>query len=174
MTPKPSAGPSASPSASPTSTGSHSNGSSSNGSGPSSVGAAAAKPVSGPANCPSGRVTGEYEEFTVAKVADADPDEGEQTKWRVQATGFVVNETARAVRDIRVNVTLHTDSAEADGEGMTIGKWVGRGTTAAWRVVFDEYESKNEPDEDDVHFSVSGWSWGEPSLTQCPTPGWSS
>ncbi|MGH2758149.1 MAG: hypothetical protein ACRDKJ_01145 [Actinomycetota bacterium] len=119
-------------------------------------------------------MTGEYIDFTVSKVADADPDEEEQTKWRVQATGDVRNETARAVRDIRVNVTLHTDSAEAASEGMTISKWVGRSTTAAWRVVFDEYESRNEPDEDDVSFSVSGWSWGEASLAQCPTPGWSS
>lgn len=119
-------------------------------------------------------MTGEYVDFTVSKVADADPADEEEAKWRVQATGMVLNETARAVRDIRVNVTLHTDSAGADSEGMTIGKWVGRGTTADWRVVFDEYESRNEPDEDDVSVSVSGFSWGEASLAQCPTPGWST
>lgn len=94
--------------------------------------------------------------------------------WRVQATGTVLNQTAQAVRDIRVTVTLHTDSAEADSNGTTIGGWVGKGTSADWRVVWDEYESRNEPDEDDVRFSVSGWSWGEGALAQCPTPGWSS
>jgi hypothetical protein len=115
-------------------------------------------------------VTGDFADFTAAK---AGTDDG-TTLWRVQASGNVLNQTVQAIRDIRVTVTISTDNAESDSEGVTISKWVGRSTTADWRVVFDEYGSNNEPDDKDVTFRVSGWSWGDPALAQCPTPGWSS
>jgi hypothetical protein len=174
MTPKKET-PSPSPSPSPTSTGTRTSSGSrgSSGSRPSSSGPSAAQAASsGPANCPGGVVSGDMGEFTAAKLSEKSNDG--KTQWRVQVTGSVLNQTPRSVRDIRVTVTLHTDNAESDSDGATIGSWVGRNTSAGWRADFDEYESDNEPDEDDVNFRVSGWSWGDPALAQCPTPGWSS
>jgi len=117
-------------------------------------------------------VSGEVVDFAAGRLSEDSRDGVAQ--WSVRVTGTVLNQTPRSIRDIRVSVTIHTDNAESDSDGATISKWVGRNTTANWRAEFAEYESRNEPDDKDVTFRVSGWSWGDPALAQCPTPSWSS
>jgi hypothetical protein len=110
---------------------------------------------------------------TVEMTDFSSDDQGTDRKgrqiWRVRITGITTNQTSRAVRDIRIDTSIHTSNAQSEGETATIGKWVGQGSTANWATDF-EYESENEPDDDDVHVAVRGWSWGD-GYGQCPTHG---
>ncbi len=161
----PSGSPSPSPSLVPV------GGSSGSSSRPRSSGTAPASKPSGPASCPSGRVTGEMSQVSVADTNETNRDG--VTIWEVRASGNVVNQTSQSVRDIRVRVTLHTPNAESDEDTTVLAKWVGRTGTSSWSVRFDEYESEDEPSDDDVKFAITGWSWGDERLSQCPTPGFS-
>ncbi len=104
---------------------------------------------------------------------DAGTDRNGYQKWTVHVRGRVLNDTTHAIRDIRIETILHANNADEESETVTVTKWVGQGSTADWVAEFD-YQSENEPDEDDVRVVVRGWSWGDAALSQCPTHGSSS
>jgi hypothetical protein len=121
-------------------------------------------------SCPSGTVTGEVTEFSASR--DGRNRDG-VTQWTVSLKGAVTNRTARPVRDVRVRVGLSVDNGEPADESVIVGGWIGTGSSANWTVVFDEYATESKPDEDDVSWAVTGWSWGE-GYGLCPTRGSSS
>lgn len=124
----------------------------------------------GPVSCPSGTITGELSEFSASKTGTNDDG---VTEWRVTAKGIVTNRTSQPVQNIHVDATLHADNADADSDGAFISKWVGTGSTANWTATFDDYAAKKEPKDEDLHFAVTSWSWGD-GYSKCPTNGSSS
>lgn len=165
LTVPPGIGPSPSPSATPVvsvaSIGSSSARKSSSGKKP-----APAAQTSGRVNCPSGHVIGEMTDFTVNYAGLNNQDEKE---WTITAKGTVLNQTSRPVRNVDVEVTVHTDDAETESGSTSVAGWIGTGSSANWTVQFD-YVSPHEPDDKDSSFAVNGWSWGD-EFAQCPTQG---
>ncbi|HYZ91034.1 MAG TPA: hypothetical protein VFA34_01415 [Actinomycetota bacterium] len=141
-------------------------GGSSTSGGGSSAPAAQPTPTSGRVTCPSGTVTATINDFS---TSDEGKDRKGNQQWTVRVRGSALNKTSRAIRDIRITVTIHANNAQSESETATIGKWVGQGSTADWGTEFD-YESEDEPDEDQARVVVSGWSWGD-GYAQCPTHG---
>lgn len=142
--------------------------SSSSGGGTGSAPAAAPAPTArGPVKCPSGTVSATMTDYS---SSDAGTDSRGNQEWLVRIKGQALNKTSHAVRDIRIETLIRANNADDESETTTITKWVGQGSTADWSTEFD-YTSADEPDEDDVRLIVRGWSWGDSSLSQCPTHG---
>jgi hypothetical protein len=157
--------PSASPSATPVVSVGSVGSSAKKKSGGASAPAAASGP-SGPVSCPSGQVVGELTDFSTSYAGETSRGE---TEWTVRAKGTVLNRTSRPVQNIDVEVTVHTDDAEADSGSDTVTGWVGTGSSANWTVVFD-YKSPHEPKKKNSSLAVTGWSWGD-EFKLCPTQG---
>ena len=62
--------------------------------------------------------------------SDAGKDRKGNQTWTVRVRGQALNKTSRAVRDIRVETSLHANNAEEESETATIAKWVGSSSTA--------------------------------------------
>jgi hypothetical protein len=133
---------------------------------PAGAGSAGSARSSGRVSCPSGHVIGELADVT---VIDAGVTRRGEQEWTIKARGSVLNKTSRPVQNIGVEVTVHTDDAEADSGSETITGWIGTGSSANWTISFT-YQSPHEPKEKDASLAVTGWSWGD-GFGLCPTQG---
>jgi len=165
---EPSDAPSPSPSVSPAAAGSASTSTR-----PSTAAAQPApKAPGGRVTCPSGRVTGELAGFSASESNDRTPSPDGTQEWVVRVSGLVHNATSRAVRDIRVEISVRVDNAEEESETIILRHWVGAGSSANWSAEFD-YDSEDEPKKRNATLFIDGWSWGDSQFDHCGTTRWS-